>query len=203
MMAKKSKQTEPTRGTWDICESFLDPIVLLIEELYEYCTYEFDDGLPYEVTDVVTADDYLDVKRRLFEILDRVGFSTVWIEVNISVELADRLAHVIKEIRRLISEQVSDVEASIKRDEYYAIGTHKRYLRDLSAVLKNRGKQIQWNDMPDDNWLGPYAPSEIQKQLGISPSTWSRRLQNGEIKVRHKAGRRYYLHRSELRRDPT
>ncbi len=185
--------------TWNICGDFLDPLASLLNSSLDsqdelYCDPEVGtavegsrfvcSGIPYARLEAAL----LDAER-----------AAIWLEINASVDVADRLRHAVEQIQRF--GHPFDPQGAYEAAD--AIVRHVRYLRGLSDVLGQRDEGSAQDEPKTPGpetaadkrnaWIyaecrkgTPYC--EIRLKLKTKPVAWERIESDQGIKD---AGRRY------------
>ncbi len=107
--------------TWNIRNDFLDPLAALL--------WEF-----------LNVDDKTAIGTKIFRLFDDVERAKIWLEVNVSSDVAGRFSTEMHEVR----------QAVIEKNEWFAVGP-MCYLERLSQALP-----------ATDSFRGPYSIVELE-----------------------------------------
>lgn len=128
------------------------------------------------------------------------NLACVWLEVNVSIEVADK-------VKRLLDELQEVVLSASEKGEWPDTMTAGRYLLNLARVLRQRqGHQIAKGDLQqdDDDFRGPFTVDELTNGnhgkrglLRVSKRTFYRRMKEHGAMFKQ-VGNLFYVHRSLL-----
>lgn len=149
---------------WNICDDFLDPLAELL------CTSGGDDGPLY----LEEGKHKYRYQADLRNAIRNGGLAATWLEVNVSVDVADRL-------RKRVSDAIRRVEAAGKA--HVDVSDTGVYLKNLALVLRQRdGQAIGKADIPADKWGGDYSAAELEKLYDLTWRTIKKRIHDGTIR---------------------
>lgn len=218
----------PTDDAWDICDDFFEPLAAMLWEwqntFSRWCEspppeYDLDGNVVAKLDEYETnyAYDPPDCEEALFNLVWpwTVRLVGVWLEVNVSCELADR-------VTKRIAEVALTVKDHSRAGWWPDTGEACWYFWDLVRVLRQRqGKSISKTELEAeaakekaqaDDFRGPYTLADLvngkQRKdgtcrkglLGVTKSAFYERVKKAPDKYRKGSGNEWFLHRSLLPR---
>lgn len=186
MKEANSKKADSNNGQpWNICDDFLDPLAELLCE-------SGDDGTG-------TGPIYSSAGKHKYqyqsELRDAVKdglFAATWLEVNVSVDVADRM-------RKKISDAIRKVERG-SANQHADVSGVGRYLHALSAVLRKQSAEatISRDEIPPNEWSNHFSPAELENLYGKSWRTIKGWIAKGTIRARKYSSKDYQIHIADL-----